>query len=277
MNSTRLAINTITLNQAPFDEQVAAVAAAGFANIELYLPAVKTWLTDHHRTPADARALLDHHHLTCIGGFEAPVNAFGDDDARARNHTLHRQNADLLATLGGDTALVIGADGPAKDSDLRAEDALHHLGEQLAHLADTLAPTVRLALEFNWSPLARSLRSALVVVRAADHPRVGWLFDPAHYHCTSTKPDDITPEAVATLFHVHVDNMRDRPGEHSNCNGDRVLPGDPRGILDLDDLIARIEAAGYTGDYSIEMFDKDLWALPAPDAARRAYEAMTTL
>jgi 2-keto-myo-inositol isomerase len=54
-----------------------------------------------------------------------------------------------------------------------------------------------------------------------------------------------------------------------------VLPG--QGILDLPALIARQEEHGYDGYFSIEMFNRDLWQLPAAEAARRCYESLLPL
>ena len=74
---------------------------------------------------------------------------------------------------------------------------------------------------------------------------------------------------------MHLDDMRDKPGDLSHCNDDRVLPG--QGILDLPALIARLEQHGYQGYFSIEMFNRDLWQLPAAEAARRCYESLLPL
>ena len=63
-----------------------------------------------------------------------------------------------------------------------------------------------------------------------------------------------------------------KPGDRSDCNGDRVLPGE--GILPLKAMFNRIEAAGYKGFFSIEMFNADLWALPCGEAAKRMYASM---
>ena len=63
--------------------------------------------------------------------------------------------------------------------------------------------------------------------------------------------------------------MAAKPGELSDCNADRVLPGE--GILDLPALIAVLERHGYAGFFSIEMFNADLWAMPAAEAAERCY------
>ena len=86
------------------------------------------------------------------------------------------------------------------------------------------------------------------------------LFDPAHYHTTPTKFEHLTAETVRWIRHVHLNDMRDKPGELSDCNADRVLPG--AGMLDAHALISRLEEHGYTGFFSLEMFNADLWALP---------------
>jgi sugar phosphate isomerase/epimerase len=115
----------------------------------------------------------------------------------------------------------------------------------------------------------------VLVARKAQHPRVGVLFDPAHYYTTPTKFDHLNPDTVPWIKHVHLDGMRDKPGDLSHCNDDRVLPG--QGILDLPALIARLEEHGYAGYFSIEMFNHDLWQLPAAEAARRCYESLLPL
>ncbi|MCA1596366.1 MAG: sugar phosphate isomerase/epimerase, partial [Chloroflexi bacterium] len=134
---------------------------------------------------------------------------------------------------------------------------------------------VQFALEFNWSPVVKSLKSAVIACEAADHPRVGILFDPAHYYTTTSKPEHLDARAVRWIKHVHMNDMRDLPGEDSNCNSDRVLPGE--GVLDLADLIGRLERHGYAGYYSIEMFNEDLWGLPAAEAAQRCYRSLLPL
>ena len=134
---------------------------------------------------------------------------------------------------------------------------------------------VTIAVEFNWSPVVKSLQSAVLVAQKVNHPQVGILFDPAHYYTTVTKFEHLTAEAVRWIKHVHIDDMRDKPGELSNCNSDRVLPG--QGILDLHGIIAKLEQYGYKGYYSIEMFNDDLWQLPAAEAAAQCYQSMLTL
>ena len=267
MLTSQLAINSITVRQAGFEEAMAVFAAAGFPQVEFHLPLVKEWLASGH-TVAEAKSLLAAHGLCSIGGFQAAIECFSSDESQAANQALLKENAKLIHDLGGGT-LVLGTDGPPQPS----VDALLVVATALREFAESIAGLdVAIGLEFNWGPLVKSLRSAQLVCEQANHPRVGILFDPAHYHTTVTKFEDLTPDAVRLISHVHLNDMADKPGELSNCNADRVLMGE--GILPLTALIARLDDYGYQGSYSIELFNEELWQTPAKEAARRCYESL---
>jgi 2-keto-myo-inositol isomerase len=273
MKTTQLAINAISTHHRDLEEALDAYAGAGFHTVELFLPQLKEWLALGHGV-AGVREQFAARDLRCSGGFETHVVCFGTADTRRKNHDLHIANARLIDELGGGT-LVVGTDGPeAPFSDpVAALDpiagALHELAQRLEGL------DVKIALEFNWSPVVKSLQSAVQVAKQVADPRIGVLFDPAHYYVTPTKFTDLTAESVAHILHVHLNDMRDKPGDLSHCNSDRVLPG--QGILDLPALIGRLEQLGYQGLFSIEMFNADLWALPADQAARLCYQSLLPL
>ena len=274
MKISQLAINSVSTRHANLEEALDAYAEAGFKNIEFQLGHVKEYLANEN-SPLDVRALLDARGQRCIGGFEGMVEAFSAPEQRAKNHAATVANARLLSELGG-TNLVVGVDGPADLS--KATDPIGTLAAALAEIGGQIAPFgVNVLVEFNWSPLVKSFRTAAEIARRSGAANVGVLFDPAHYHCTPTKFEQITAENTATVRHVHVDNMRDKPGELSNCNNDRVLPGDPAGCLDLGALFGALEGHGYDGFFSIEMFSEELWALPAKEAARRMYQSLLPL
>jgi 2-keto-myo-inositol isomerase len=194
--------------------------------------------------------------------------------ARSRggvNHEQHVANARLVHELGGGT-LVVGCDGPEKP----ALDALEVVAANFAELVEQTADLdVGIALEFNWGPLIKSLMSAVRVCERVNRPQLGVLFDPAHYYTTVTKFEHLTAATVRWIRHVHLDDMADKPGELSDCNADRVLPGE--GVLDLPGLIGALERHGYEGCYAIEMFNAELWGLPAAEAAGRCYASLLPL
>jgi 4-hydroxyphenylpyruvate dioxygenase len=267
MNVSQLGINSITTRHADLPEAIAAYATAGFRNVEVHLPLVHSWLAEGH-TVADVRQLLADHEMRCIGGFQTSVECFTSPEKQRANHAIHLENAQLLHDLGGGV-LVVGTDGPESTS-LAALDVV---AETLSGLAQQLEGLdVTLALEFNWSPLVKSLASAARVREMVNHPQVGILFDPAHYYTTVTKFEDIRADTVRWISHVHVDDMADKPGELSDCNADRRLPG--QGVLDLAAIFNALETHGYDGFFSIEMFSDDLWSLPATEAARQCYESL---
>lgn len=270
MRQEQLAINSISTRHSDLEEALEAYSAAGFRQVEFYLPLVRQWLVNG-RTLADVAALLKSLKLKPIGGFEAALFGFAPEDEKVANHFLQRENAELIHALGGGT-LVVGMDGPP----IPSVDALPILADAVRSFANSIDELdVTVALEFNWGPLVKSLASAVEVCKQVGRPNVGVLFDPAHYHCTVTKLEDLDQQSIPWIKHVHLDDMQDKPGELSNCNSDRVLPGE--GILDLAALIARIESGGYTGAFSIEMFNDELWELPPTEAARRCYESLVPL
>ena len=272
MKRDQLAINSVSTRQADLVECLDAYTEAGFGNVEFMLSHVKEYLEAIH-SPEDVRLLLDERKLRCVGGFECAVSCFAPKPAREDNHARLVENARLLAALGAQ-GMVVGTDGP---EDAGAEpDPLGRTADVMRDVADRVADTgITLLIEFNWGPVVKSLRSAAEVARRSARPNVRVVFDPAHYHCTPTKRDQINAESVPYIRHVHVDDMRDKPGELANCNADRVLPGE--GCLDLRDLFGALEQHGYDAYFAIELFNAELWSLPAAEAAKRMYDSLLPL
>ncbi len=270
MKRSQLAINSVSTRHENLEEALAAYAGAGFQNVEFMLGHVKEYLQRGH-SAADARRLIESHDLQCIGGFECGLEAFSDAEQRAKNHAQIVANARLLAALGAKN-MVVGTDGPNTPTG----DVLGELAGVFADVAGQIENTgVSLLIEFNWSPVVKSLRTAVEVARRSGASNVGVLFDPAHYHCTPSKFEHIHAQSVPFIKHVHVDDMADKPGELSNCNSDRALPG--AGCLDLPALFGAIEKHGYNGYFSIEMFSDELWNLPAAEAAQLMFDSLLPL
>lgn len=266
MKKSQLAINSVSTKHADLEEALAAYSVAGFTRVEFCIPHVKQYLAAG-KTLTDVRRLLDQHKLQCIGGFEAQVQCFTPAEERAKNHELLINNAMLLAELGG-TGMVVGIDGPKEP----VADVLGEMANVFAALGKQISATgVTFFIEFNWSPVVKSLRTAVEVARRSRVNNVAVVFDPAHYHCTPTKFEMINAESVPFIRHIHLDDMADKPGELSNCNSDRVLPG--KGCLDLPTMLGALRKHGYQGEYSIEMFNAELWAMPAAKAAKLMYDS----
>ncbi|HSK99771.1 MAG TPA: sugar phosphate isomerase/epimerase family protein [Rubrobacteraceae bacterium] len=270
MKADKLAINSqCTLNR-HLEEALDAYAAAGFRNVEPHLNLVKDWLDDGH-TVDETRELFESRGLRVVASSQLEVLCFGSPDARMPNLRANVENARLIRELGADK-MIVGTDGPEQNS-VGALDAVASAMWNLAEATEDVG--VDIAIEFNWSPIVKSLQSAVRVAQVADHPRVGVLFDTAHYHVTPTKLRDIDDSSVRYIKHVHLDDMPDTPADLVHRDFDRVLPG--QGVIDLPEIVSALERNGYEGYFSIEMFSAELWKLPARDAARRCYESLLPL
>ena len=133
---------------------------SGFRNVEFQLGHVKEFLNRGHSVEK-ARRLLEAHELTCIGGFECALEAFSPPEQRAENHERLRRNAELLAELGAIT-MVVGSDGPLAPMAKPLEELAGAFCDVEQSISDT---GITICLEFNWSPLVKSLRTAVEVAR----------------------------------------------------------------------------------------------------------------
>ena len=270
MKAEKLAINSQCTFQHNLEEALDAYAAAGFPCVEPHLNLVKDWLDDGH-TVDEAWELFQSRELRVVASSQLEVMCFGSPDARMPNLRANAENARLIRELGADK-MIVGTDGPEQNS----VEALDDVAGAMWNLAEATEDVgVDIAIEFNWSPIVKSLQSAVRVAQIADHPRVGVLFDTAHYHVTPTKLRDINESSVRYIKHVHLDDMPDTPADLTHRDFDRVLPGE--GVIDLSEIISALEQYGYEGYFSIEMFSAKLWRLPAKEAARKCYESLLPL
>ena len=270
MKSEQLAVHSLSTSHRNLEEALDAYAAAGFRYVEPYLPLVKAWMEDGH-TVEQTRELFGSYDLQLIASSELAVECFHASDVLLPNLRANAENARLISELGG-SAMIVHTDGPEQVT-AGSLDPIARAFLDLAEATEDL--DVNIAVEFNASPVVKSLQSGVRMAQKADHPRVGVLFDTAHYHVTPTKLSDINEESVKWIKHVHLNDMPDTPADLTHRDFDRVLPGE--GVLDLPEIISALERNGYEGYFSIEMFSAELWQLSAKEAARRCYESLLPL
>lgn len=179
MRTEQLTINSQCTFHWNLEEALDAYATAGFRYVESYLPLIKAWLEDGH-TVEQTRELFDSHGLQLIASSELAVECFHASDVLLPNLRANVENARLISELG-DSAMIVYTDGPEQVT----ADSLDPIARAFLDLAGTTEDLdIDIAVEFNASPVIKSLQSGVRMAQKADHPRVGVLFDTAHYHVT---------------------------------------------------------------------------------------------
>ena len=275
MNIQRLGLNTVSLKFTNLEEVAGACAAAGFKTIETPLDQIRGELKKG-MTVEQARKIINGHGLTVSGGFNQNLIGLGTPAEIATSQDQHVQNAELIAALGG-SMMVVGTDYINWPGQKEQPDVIGRMAEAARGVADRIRPlNITMAIEFNWG-MVKTLLATVEIAKRSGAANVGVLFDPAHFHSTPTKSEHITAETMPYIKHVHVDNMPSSPAENTDCNTARLLPGDPAGCYNLVELFGKFERLGYRGNYAIEMFNDELWAMTPAAAAKRMFIAMESV
>ncbi len=265
--ATRLGCATVTLGGL-LPDKLRAIRDAGFAATEIL-----------------ARDIYES-----LGGAEVAVAAFRESRLRAACFQLLRDQEgapqeqrslkrliaeNVIAQMPWVDAgtLIVGSNvDPASSGDKgRMRDDLYELGE-LAR-----SKNVRIAYEaLCWGRWVRDYRDAWALIQQVNHPNVGLMLDSAHIGgigADFAAVDDIDP---AKIFLVEINDLpRMQIAEIDVSRFYRLMPGE--GVLDLPDFIRRLEKIGYSGDYSLEVFNDHYRSLPSADVARHAFQCVSRL
>jgi sugar phosphate isomerase/epimerase len=153
------------------------------------------------------------------------------------------------------------------------EPGTRGMAESLKLVADRVAEAapyaaernVRLALE-PLHPVYGGDRSCLVTLRdavdlcdAIDHPAVGVAIDVYHVWWDTSLPEELLRAGKSRIFGYH---LCDWLAETRDVLLDRGMMGD--GVADLKALRGAVEAAGYDGLCEVEIFSANNWWLRDP-------------
>lgn len=119
-----------------------------------------------------------------------------------------------------------------------------------------------------------TLEAARVIVDAVNDPKVGLVIDAFHFYAGGSRLEMLDGLRPEQLFLVHLDDAEDRPRPQL-ADAHRLLPGD--GVIPLKALVRRLDALGYGGLYSIELFRPEYYEWDPNKLARVGLEKMKAL
>lgn len=238
-------IATVSLS-GDLDEKLRAVAAAGFDGVEIFEADFLTF----DGGPKDVGAMIRDLGLRCVA-FQ-PFRDFEGmpEPQRSRLFARAERKFEVMAELGTDLLMVCSNVSPLSLGGIdRAADDFRELGERAA------AHGFRVGFEaLAWGRHINDHRDAWEVVRRADHPAVGVVFDSYHTLARKLPVDSIRAVPGDRIALVQI---ADAPSAEmdllSLSRHFRCMPG--QGALPVADFVAAVQATGYDGAYSLEIFN----------------------
>jgi 4-hydroxyphenylpyruvate dioxygenase len=227
-------------------EKLQAIAAAGFRGVEIF----ESDLLSSSGTPADVAK-----EMSALGLQAITFQPFRDfegmpDPQRQRTFDRAERKFDVMQELGCDLLLVCSNVSPESLGGIdRSAADFHELGERAAKRG------LRVGFEaLAWGRHINDYRDAWEVVRRADHPSIGLVLDSFHTYARKTDLKSLYAIPGDRIFLVQ---LADAPwlemdvlnwSRHFRC-----FPG--QGDLPLLDFVAAVDATGYQGDLSLEIFN----------------------
>jgi len=196
-------------------------------------------------------------------GLSGHLHAYKVDIAKAMLEMAHALGAPLLLACSSTSQHA------TQDLDAIARDL-----RKLAMLAVPLG--IKVAYEgLSWGRTINEYTTAWEVVCRADAPNLGIGIDSYHAFVTNTPLDGLDTLDVRKIFLVQLSDFmwqetRTVEERISTARTFRVFPGEGVHSAQVADLVLRLEALGYRGDYSFEVFNDDYQQLPLPMVAQRA-------
>lgn len=241
----RTAIATVCLS-GTLSEKIEAIAAAGFKGVEIF----ENDLLSFNGSLADARRMIEGLGLTTIT-FQ-PFRDFEGMPEPHRSKVFARaeRKFDVMKELGCDLLMVCSnVSSDSLGGIERAVVDFHELGERAAERG------MRVAFEaLSWGRHIYDYRDSWEVVRRANHPAVGLVLDSFHILARQTDLSAIRSIPPEKIFLVQ---MADAPkldmdylswSRHYRC-----FPG--QGDLPIDDFMLALQATGFDGLLSLEIFN----------------------
>jgi 4-hydroxyphenylpyruvate dioxygenase len=257
-------IATVSLSGA-LDEKLRAIAAAGFDEVEIF----EADLLSFNGSPRDVGQMCRDLGLT-ICAFQ-PFRDFEGmpEPQRTRNFARAMRKFDLMQDLQTDLMLVCSNISPASLGGIdRAAADFRELGDLAAKQG------MRVGFEaLAWGAHVNDYRDAWEIVRRANHPAIGVILDSFHALAPSFPVSAIASIPADKIFLVQ---LADAPklgldvlswSRHFRC-----FPG--QGDLPVVKFMEAVQATGYTGPWSLEIFNDQF---RAGSAVRTATDGLRSL
>lgn len=181
---------------------------------------------------------------------------------------------EMCAALGGRVLLACSSVSQHATGDL------HAIARDLRKLSMLALPYgIRVAYEaLSWGLHTNEVQRAWEAITLADMPNLGVCIDSYHMFATKTPVSvvdqfDASKIVLVQLADFMWSEVRTPEERMTTARTFRVYPGEGVHTQDLTQLVLKLDAMGYSGDYSFEVFNDDYQQMRPSTVAKRAHAA----
>ncbi|MFM2054478.1 MAG: hypothetical protein RL456_2515 [Pseudomonadota bacterium] len=272
-NVADFGLDTITL-AGPLEAKLEAVRGAGFTQIML---AARDLVGHPQGIDAAVRAVRASG--LRVTGFQVLRDFEGlSDHLHEYKVDIAKQMIGMASALGAKVLLACSSTSQhaSGDPDRIARDL-----RKLAMLA--IPHGIRVAYEaLSWGRHVNEYPQSWDVVQRADCPNLGIGIDSFHIFATATPLEALDEIDPARIYLVQLadfmwQEIRTVQERIDTARHFRVFPGEGVHSQALAELVLKLDAIGYRGDYSFEVFNDDYQQLPLPYVAERGWKSAVWL
>ncbi len=249
-------------------DQVNVAAKAGYDGVE-------PWVGDIEKYSKSGGSLPDLNKRIADAGMKV-VSAIGfanwivdDDAARAAGLENAKKEMELVRSIGGTriAAPPVGAHQAGHVSP--PLDVIAKRYRDLLVVGQELGVTPQLEL-WGFSPSLSKLSELAYVATGAAHPDACVLPDFYHIYKGGNDFESLKMIEASRMHCFHINDYPGTPGIDAIADKDRVFPGD--GVCELPIIIRDLMDRGFTGTFSLELFNPEYWKRDANEVAAEGLE-----
>jgi sugar phosphate isomerase/epimerase len=248
-------------------DAIDTAADAGYEGIEPWVSELDSWV-ENGGSLEDVRGKAESRGIRIMNLIAFPEWAVPEDDRRAAG----LEEAERCLKMAQVLNCPFLAAPPR---------GIHDRKVDLLTVAERFAAVVDLASGYGVTPLveywgiAKTLGTtgeALLVAAECGRPNVHILADIFHMWKGSGHHHGFEHFGPGVLGLVHVNDYPETPARNTVTDADRVYPGD--GLIDWNRVVVDLNAIGYEGYLSLELFNQSYWDQGPEKTAREGLEKL---
>ena len=265
----KIALNGATTMHADLETDIKAAAAAGFDLVELRSNKLYDYLATN--TPENVKELFDENGIGVLSINTLEHITWRSDEDHAAILDECEKLCAISAVIG--CPYVLSVPGALRQGPKTDDETIKESVRVLNELADIAEPHgIRIGFEFlgEAGNSVQTLDLGSRIVDLVGRESVGNVIDTYHFYAGSSSWESLEKLDPAKLFIFHINDAEDIPKDQLN-DSKRLYPG--LGILPIGRMKATLNAIGYDGPASVEIFRPEYWQQDPFEVARKAKTA----